>query len=159
MLCGFVDPISLRMTDTRTPEQRRRIMQAVKTKDTGPEWAVRRWLHARGYRYRLHRKDLPGRPDIVLPGRRLAIFVHGCFWHNHGCEKGRAPKSRLEYWGPKLEANRRRDASKAAELEAQGWRVLTIWQCEISDEATLSEVLLPVLESGKISIDSAPETG
>ena len=83
-------------TDTRTPQQRRRIMQAVKSRDTKPEMVVRRCLHAMGYRYRLHRKDLPGRPDIVFAGRRKAIFVHGCFWYRHGCAKGQLPKSRLD---------------------------------------------------------------
>lgn len=147
------------MADTRTPEQRRRIMQAVKTKDTGPEWIVRRWLHSRGYRYRLHPKDLPGRPDIVLPGRRLAIFVHGCFWHSHDCDKGRAPKSKLDYWGPKLDANRERDARKANELEAQGWRVLTVWQCETKEEALLAAKLLPELGCEQNAIDSSSKTG
>lgn len=146
------------MADTRTPEQRRRIMQAVKTKDTGPEWIVRRWLHSRGYRYRLHSKHLPGRPDIVLPGRRLAIFVHGCFWHSHDCDKGRAPKSKLDYWGPKLEANRERDARKANELEAQGWSVLTVWQCETKEEALLTTKLLPALDREQNAIDSGRKT-
>ena len=89
--------------DTRTPQQRRRIMQAIKSRDTKPEMVVRRCLHAMGYRYRLHRKDLPGRPDIMFAGRRKGIFVHGCFWHRHGCAKGRLPKSRLKYWKPKLD--------------------------------------------------------
>lgn len=86
--------------DTRTPEQRRRIMQSVGTKNTAPELIVRRLLYGMGYRYRLHRKDLPGRPDIAFIGRKKAIFVHGCFWHAHDCPKGRAPKSRLDYWQP-----------------------------------------------------------
>ena len=86
-------------------------------KDTEPEWAVRRLLHGLGYRYRLHRKDLPGKPDLVFPSRRKAIFVHGCFWHSHGCRYGRPPKSRLEYWLPKLKRNMKRDANKRAELE------------------------------------------
>ncbi|MBC9209824.1 very short patch repair endonuclease [Roseomonas aerophila] len=135
------------MVDTRTPEQRRRIMQAVKTEHTGPEWIVRRWLHAHGYRYRLHSRDLPGRPDIVFPGRRVAVFVHGCFWHSHDCAKGRAPKSRLDYWGPKLEANRRRDALKRAELEALGWTVLTVWQCETTDPTMLAAKLTSTLDA------------
>lgn len=147
------------MVDTRTPEQRRRIMQAVKTENTGPEWIVRRFLHSRGYRYRLHPKSLPGRPDIVLPGRRLAIFVHGCFWHSHDCPKGRAPKSKLDYWGPKLEANRERDVRKASELQAQGWTVLTIWQCETTNEALLVEKLLPLLTREQNAIDSSSKTG
>ncbi|KQM96377.1 hypothetical protein ASE77_18785 [Sphingomonas sp. Leaf226] len=134
-------------------------MQAVKTKDTGPEWVVRRFLHSRGYRYRLHPKNLPGRPDIVLPGRRLAIFVHGCFWHSHDCPKGRAPKSKLDYWGPKLEANRERDIRKASELEGMGWTVLTIWQCETKDEAVLAKKLLSALACEQNAIDSGIEIG
>lgn len=119
--------------DTRSPEQRRRIMQAVKTKNTGPELLLRRALFAAGYRFRLHRKDLPGRPDIVFPGRRKAIFVHGCFWHGHNCTKGRASKSRTEYWGPKLEANKARDAKNLRDLEAIGWEAVVVWQCELGN--------------------------
>ena len=102
---------------------------------------VRRLLTKMGYRYRLHRKDLPGSPDIAFVGKRKAIFVNGCFWHGHGCQKGRGPKSRLEYWGPKLEANRERDARKISELEALGWSVLTVWQCELKSEIDLQERL------------------
>lgn len=122
--------------DTRTPEQRRRIMQSVKTKDTGPEQAIRKALFAAGYRYRLYRKDLPGSPDIVFPSRKKVLFVHGCFWHGHGCLKGQPSKSHTEYWGPKLEANRARDARNVAALEALGWRVLVVWQCELEDFST-----------------------
>lgn len=121
------------MTDTRTPEQRRRIMQSVKTKDTGPETAIRRSLFALGYRFRLHRKDLPGSPDIVFPGRRKAIFVHGCYWHGHDCSKGKASKSRTEYWGPKIDANRARDERNLKELAALGWETYVVWQCELKD--------------------------
>ena len=123
--------------DTRTPEQRRRIMQAVKAKNTGPEMVVRRMLHRGGYRYSLHRKDLPGRPDIVFKGRRKAILVHGCFWHGHECSKGKLPKSKLNYWQPKIEQNKARDTRNIAELEAIGWQVLVIWQCEIADGQAL----------------------
>src|ERR1035438_3891223 len=111
------------MADTRTPEQRRRIMQSVGTRDTGPELKVRRLLFSLGYRYRLNAKKLPGRPDIVFPGRMKAIFVHGCFWHGHGCRKGRAPKSRIEYWKPKLKNNRRRDLAQSRALKTLGWSV------------------------------------
>ena len=133
--------------DTRSPEQRRRIMQAVGQKDTSPEFSVRRMLHASGYRYRLHRKDLPGRPDIVLPGRRKVIFVHGCFWHSHGCSNGRAPKSNLNYWGPKLAQNVERDARKEAELQTAGWKVLTVWQCELADRQALLRRLQQFVEN------------
>jgi DNA mismatch endonuclease (patch repair protein) len=122
-----------RMADTRTPEQRRRIMQSVKTKNTGPEIVVRKGLFALGYRFRLHRKDLPGSPDIVFPGRKKAIFVHGCYWHGHDCPKGRGAKSRTDYWGPKIEANRARDARNLREIEEQGWHTHVVWQCELKD--------------------------
>lgn len=135
------------MADTRTPEQRSRIMRAVSTKDTGPELVVRRLLHRAGYRYRIHRRELPGRPDIAFIGRRKAIFVHGCFWHAHGCAKGRAPKSKLDYWGPKLAANRDRDQRNVADLRAQGWSVLTVWQCETKDPELLVARLVAFLEA------------
>ncbi|WP_394707907.1 very short patch repair endonuclease [Roseovarius pacificus] len=133
--------------DTRTREQRRRIMQAVKTKNTGPEMIVRRLLHKHGYRYRLHRKDLPGRPDIVFSGKRKAIFVHGCFWHGHGCSKGRLPKSKLEYWKPKIERNKARDDRNVADLKDAGWQVLVIWQCEIADGQALWRRLQEFVET------------
>src|SRR5437867_1522120 len=125
------------MADTRTPEQRHHIMQSVGTHDTGPELTVRRLLSALGYRYRLNAKKLPGKPDIVFPGRKRVIFVHGCFWHGHGCRKGQAPKSRLDYWEPKLKANRERDAAQVLALQSQGWAVLTVWQCETADRAAV----------------------
>lgn len=132
--------------DTRTEEQRRRIMQSVKSKDTGPELIVRRLLHAMGHRFRLHRKDLPGRPDIVLPKYRKAIFVHGCFWHWHGCPKGQLPKSRLDYWRPKLEANVERDRIKREQLESLGWATMVVWQCETGDTDTLEVKLQEFVE-------------
>jgi len=135
------------MADTRSPEQRRRIMQSVKTRDTGPELAVRRLLSQLGYRYRLNAKKLPGRPDIVFPGKMKAIFVHGCFWHCHGCSKGHAPKSRLDYWEPKLKANRERDAAQILALNSLGWTVLTIWQCETADSETMQAKLVDFMES------------
>jgi DNA mismatch endonuclease, patch repair protein len=136
------------MTDRLDTAARRRLMQAVKSKNTGPERAVRSLLHRLGYRFRLHRRDLPGTPDIVLPSRRAAIFVHGCYWHGHGCRIGRLPKSRLDYWGAKIEANRQRDSRKADSLTALGWRVLVVWQCEIKDEATLAKKLGRFLGDG-----------
>lgn len=125
------------MTDTRTQEQRRRIMQSVGQKNTGPEVAVRKLLHRLGYRFRLHAKGLPGRPDIVFPSRRKVIFVNGCFWHGHDCAKGRLPKSRPGYWIPKIEANKIRDERIVNELKNAGWESYVIWQCEVAklDEA------------------------
>jgi DNA mismatch endonuclease (patch repair protein) len=126
------------VTDNRKPEQRTTTMRAVKGKDTGPEWIVRRLLHRLGYRYRLHVKELPGKPDLVFPRRHLALFVHGCFWHGHGCRIGQLPKTRLDYWGPKIAANVERDCRKEAALVASGWRVAVVWQCEITDTEALA---------------------
>lgn len=134
------------MTDRLSPTRRSRLMKAVKGKNTAPERTVRSLLHALGYRFRLHRRDLPGTPDIVLPGRRSAIFVHGCYWHAHGCRIGRPPKSRLDYWAPKLEANKLRDSRKLAQLEAAGWRVLVVWQCELRDPEVLAKRLQEFLD-------------
>jgi DNA mismatch endonuclease, patch repair protein len=126
------------VTDVFTREQRSRVMQQVKGKDTSPELKVRRLLHRLGARFRLHRKDLPGAPDIVLPGRKLAIFVHGCFWHGHDCARGaRVPKQNRDYWLGKVGRNRERDAANRAALETLGWRVETIWECEMKDAAVL----------------------
>lgn len=145
--------------DTRTPEQRRRIMQAVRSKDTGPELTVRRLLHRMGYRYRLHRTDLPGRPDIAFIGRKKAVFVHGCFWHGHDCRKGRAPKSRLDYWQPKLQGNIKRDRANKELLEARGWTVLTVWQCELCDLSALATRLQDFVEDQKKAIDTQDANG
>jgi len=126
--------------DTLTPEQRSERMSRVRGRDTKPEMLVRRLVHAMGYRFRLHRKDLPGKPDLVFPTRRKVIFVHGCFWHRHSdaaCRLARMPKSKLDFWGPKLENNRKRDAVIRARLEELGWSVLVIWECETSDRDAL----------------------
>lgn len=127
--------------DTRSPTQRRQIMQAVRTKNTGPEMIVRSALHAAGLRYRLHRADLPGKPDLVLASRRVAVFVHGCFWHGHGCDKGRLPKSRLGYWLPKIEQNKQRDAENVRKLRALGWKPITVWQCDLRNPKYLSKLV------------------
>ena len=134
------------MVDRLTPERRSALMKSVQTKDTGPERRVRSLLHRLGYRFRLHRRDLPGTPDIVLAGRNAVIFVHGCFWHAHGCRIGQAPVSKLEYWGPKLGKNRERDRRKVRELRRLGWRVLTVWQCELSNPEQLTRRLTRFLE-------------
>ena len=123
-------------------------MRRVKGRDTAPELIVRRALTRLGAGYRLHRKDLPGSPDIVLPGRRLALFVHGCFWHGHDCARGaRVPKSNRDYWLAKVARNRARDQASAAALTASGWRVETIWECDLKDaeglKARLQHLLSP----------------
>ncbi len=117
-------------------------MAAVRAKNTRPEMAVRSLVHRMGYRFRLHRKGLPGRPDLVFPGRRAVIFVHGCFWHRHpdtACRLARMPKSRLEFWHPKLEANRERDVANISRLAEQGWRTLVVWECELRDMVRVAE--------------------
>ena len=135
--------------DTRSPEQRRRIMQSVGQKDTGPEMTVRRILHGMGYRYRLHAKGLPGKPDIVFAARKRAIFIHGCFWHGHDCKKGRLPKSRMEYWGSKLKINKDRDVAVSDKLGCAGWQTLTLWECETKDGTATTATLRAFLGEPK----------
>jgi DNA mismatch endonuclease (patch repair protein) len=131
-----------------TKAHRRKTMQAVKGKDTKPELAVRRALYALGYRYRLHRKDLPGKPDIVFPGRKKIVFVHGCFWHGHSCKRGnRMPKTNQDYWKPKLERNKTRDKDHLKKLRQQGWEVLTVWECEVSADNGYVERISAFLDS------------
>lgn len=128
------------MADTLTPEERSERMSRVRSRDTKPEMTVRRLVHSMGYRYRLHRKDLPGTPDLAFPARKKAIFVHGCFWHGHDCRLGaRPPKSRQDFWLPKLEGNRARDERKRAALAERGWRSMVVWECEVKakDKAAL----------------------
>jgi len=119
--------------DTLTPAERSSRMSLIRGKDTGPELVVRRLIHAMGYRYRKHPSSVPGRPDVAFLGRRLAIFVHGCFWHRHRCALGRLPKSRLDFWKPKLDGNRSRDARTLRQLRAAGWRTLVVWECELAN--------------------------
>jgi DNA mismatch endonuclease (patch repair protein) len=114
-------------------------MRRIKSRDTTPEMLVRRLVHRMGYRYRLHRTDLPGKPDLAFIGRRKVIFVHGCFWHAHGCKLSHVPKSNAAYWLPKLRRNKMRDASSAAALTALGWRHLIIWECELTRLSTLRQ--------------------
>jgi len=114
--------------------------------DTGPEMRVRRVTHALGYRFRLHRRDLPGTPDLIFPRLRKVIFVHGCFWHRHsGCRHARLPKSRRNYWLPKLKRNSTRDTEVVAALRALGWTVLVVWECQVATEKDTSKLLLPFL--------------
>ena len=135
-----------RQMDRLSPEVRSRLMSRIGPRHTAPERAVRSILHRLGYRFRLHREDLPGTPDIVLPGREAVVFVHGCFWHGHYCRGGRVPNSRRDYWGPKLEANRIRDHRKARRLRTLGWRVLTVWECELKRPEKLKRCLLRHLQ-------------
>lgn len=124
-------------------------MRAIRSKDMKPEMTVRQVAHRMGYRFRLHRKDLPGKPDIVFPGRHAVIFVHGCFWHQHPdpkCKDARAPKSNTDYWYRKLARNRSRDAANEEALIALGWRVLVVWECQIQNEEILKERLFAFLE-------------
>ncbi|MCR9128765.1 MAG: very short patch repair endonuclease [Alphaproteobacteria bacterium] len=129
-------------TDVFTPEQRSRVMGRVKGKNTEPEMTVRRLTHALGYRFRLHRTELPGSPDLVFPGRRKVIFVHGCFWHGHDCPRGsRQPKQNADYWRAKFARNVERDRQAVAKLGDQGWEALTLWECELKDVEALKERL------------------
>lgn len=128
------------MTDTLSKAARSERMSRIQGKHTGPELRVRKLVYAMGYRYRLHGRSLPGRPDLVFSGRRKVIFVHGCFWHCHDdseCKLARLPKSRLEFWLPKLEANCQRDGSHEEALRRQGWKFLVIWECQLKEEAFL----------------------
>lgn len=137
------------MIDTLTPSARSERMGRVRGRDTKPEMVVRRLIHGMGYRYRLQARDLPGRPDIVFRKRKKAIFVHGCFWHRHpdpACKLARLPKTRLDFWLPKLEGNRRRDIANVERLEALGWQVLLVWECELRDREQLKNMLRRFIE-------------
>ncbi len=129
------------MTDMLNRAARSALMSRIKGKNTSPERTVRSHLHAAGFRFRLHDRNLPGSPDIVLPRLRTAIFVHGCFWHRHqGCHKTTTPSTRRAFWTAKFEANVKRDARKIAELKAWGWRVVVVWECQVS-KGTLESLL------------------
>lgn len=128
--------------DSLTPQQRSERMGRVRSKNTKPEMIVRRLVHSMGFRYRLHRKDLPGKPDLVFSKHKKVIFVHGCFWHRHpdpACPLARLPKSRLDFWIPKLESNRARDVKNVEKLSKSGWDVLIIWECQLKDRAELQK--------------------
>lgn len=133
--------------DTLTPEQRSERMSRIRGKGSKAEMHVRRTVHSLGYRYRLHRRDLPGTPDLVFSGRRKVIFVHGCFWHRHeGCKNARLPKSRVDFWAAKLDANKSRDQRDQAALVARGWDILVLWECELNDDDGLRARLVEFLE-------------
>lgn len=127
--------------DTLTPEARSRLMSRIRSKDTKPELIVRSMLHQMGYRFRLHRKDLPGRPDVVLPRHKKVVLVHGCFWHGHLCKIAPGSKSNKAYWSPKIKANRARDERNRAALTGLGWNVIELWECEIRNAKKTEERL------------------
>jgi len=134
------------MADVHTPEQRSRNMSAIRSKDTKPEMAVRRLVHSMGYRYRLHRKDLPGKPDLVFPGRKKVIFVHGCYWHMHKCRYGRVrPKTNAEFWRQKRESNVSRDGRNRRSLRKLGWDILVVWGCQLHRTKNLKSRLTQFL--------------
>ena len=136
------------MTDTVTPEHRSAIMSRIRSKDMKPEMAVRRLTHAMGYRYRLHRRDLPGKPDLVFPSRRKVVFVHGCFWHRHpGCRRATLPKSNRDFWLAKFQRNAERDAEQQRQLAEQGWAVLIVWECEVQDHDATARRVREFLDS------------
>jgi DNA mismatch endonuclease (patch repair protein) len=137
------------MVDTLTAAARSERMSQVRSKDTKPEMIVRRLVHSMGYRYRLHDRRLPGSPDLVFRSRRKVIFVHGCFWHRHpdpSCKRARMPKSRQNFWGPKLEGNRERDDRNREALDREGWRQMVVWECECGHREQLRNKLRDFLE-------------
>jgi len=127
--------------DRVTPEQRSRMMAAVRSKNTKPERFIRRELHSRGYRFRLHRPDLPGKPDIVFPSRKRVIFVNGCFWHGHDCSRGALPATRYDFWAAKIGGNKARDAENQRKLEETGWSVLVVWECDLRLPQTVERIV------------------
>ena len=132
--------------DTRTKEKRSQIMASVRSKNTRPELLVRRFLRSRGLRYRIHVTTLPGTPDIAMAKYKLVIFIHGCFWHGHkGCNRGRLPKSKVEYWRAKIDANRDRDAAVFKQLRNIGWRQLVVWDCQVRTQKAASRTLPELL--------------
>jgi DNA mismatch endonuclease (patch repair protein) len=126
------------MADVVTKEKRSRMMSGIRSKDTKPEMIIRKGLHARGFRYRLHVRGLPGKPDLVFRKHNAVIFVHGCFWHGHSCHLFKQPKSRTHFWAPKIEANRRRDAVAYKRLRGDGWRVAEVWECATKGKTRLA---------------------
>jgi DNA mismatch endonuclease, patch repair protein len=140
-----------RRLDSLSPEERSERMSLVRGKDTKPELVVRRLVHSLGYRYRLHSKSLPGHPDLVFTPRKKVIFIHGCFWHRHeGCPNCRLPKTRLDFWVPKLEGNKQRDEANQAKLKELGWRWLVIWECELKDLRSVAKRVKRFLDGKKV---------
>lgn len=136
------------MADVFTAEKRSWVMSRIRDRDTKPERVVRSVVHRMGYRFRLRRRDLPGKPDIVLPKHRSVILVHGCFWHGHaGCTKAKRPETKRDFWNSKLDGNIERDRAAIAALQRQGWRVLVVWECQTKDTERLASVLAGFLSS------------
>lgn len=156
------------MTDVVDKETRSRMMAGIRAKNTKPELLLRRALHSRGFRYRLHSPILPGKPDIVFPKYRVAVFVHGCFWHAHDCKYFKLPRSRTEFWQEKLLKNAARDEMVIANTQALGWRVLVVWECatrefRASDSGdalieTIAQWIVGTAPSAQIGIDGRPRT-
>ena len=136
------------MTDRISPSLRSRNMSRVRGKDTAPEMLVRRLVHRMGYRYRLHRRDLPGTPDLVFSSRRKVIFVHGCFWHQHDCRRGKRPSSNVKFWNTKLDENLRRDKANILALQKDDWSILIVWECETKELEPLSRRIEAFLANG-----------
>lgn len=132
--------------DTVSSAQRSRNMASVRTRNTGPELVVRRILHAEGFRFRLHRHDLPGKPDIILPKHRAIVLVHGCFWHAHNCQRGKIPSSNTEFWTRKRLSNIERDQRQQQQLQSLGWRVIVVWECETKNRDELRRRLRQFLQ-------------
>lgn len=143
--------------DTFTPTDRSALMSRIRGKNTGPELAVRSILHRLGYRFRLHRSDLPGRPDIVLPKHHKVILVHGCFWHGHTCRLAAKPKSNEGYWLPKIARNRARDTRNLEALTSLGWNVLELWECEIRQREGLEDRISAFMREGSVSHGPVPD--
>lgn len=148
------------MQDTLTPEARSQLMARVRGRDTGPEMHVRRALWIDGFRYRLHVGDMPGTPDLVLPKYRIAVFVHGCFWHQHGCKRSKRPASNREFWNSKFDANISRDTRNRTRLEDRGWTVTTIWECKLKcDTESLLTLLRDLRSNGGAGFSANPTGG
>lgn len=146
--------------DTVEPHIRSKIMASVGQKNTGAELLLRHALHRRGLRYRLHDRSLPGSPDMVFPRFKAVVFVHGCYWHSHGCHRSTVPKTRIDFWMSKFDANKRRDAKKRAEILARRWRVLTVWECAlVGKSAQPIEPLAKRVEAWLKSSKRAAEIG
>lgn len=134
------------MVDKMTPQQRHKCMSRIRSKNTRPEMIVRRYLWSQGYRYRLHRKDLPGKPDIVIGRLKVAVFINGCFWHGHSCQK-HFPATNTKFWNEKIYRNRNRDYKNHSELEGRGWLVIVLWECELATVTKRKDTLKRLLET------------